>query len=121
MKVGDLVALPRRRNKGMGIILRYKESSERLNLHFKSLSSPSDYWSGSRNDNGMFLGESVEFADAFFLFNNWTNHPPRIKTKFVYIKWFLRTDCFLGSSGHRKSIFYKIRSIALLIYYVLFF
>jgi hypothetical protein len=88
VKVGDLVALPRRRNKGIGIILRYKESSERLNRHFKSLSSPSDYWSGPRNDNGIFLGESVEFADAFFLFNKWTNHPPRIKTKFVYIKWF---------------------------------
>ncbi len=92
MKVGDLVALPRRRTKGLGIVLRYRESSEQLSTQLKSWRRSKNSWKAyvAIYDPAHKLGtdQHTDFADDFFLLNGWSGPMVAIKTKFVYIRWF---------------------------------
>ena len=105
LKVGDLVYMPRRKNKGMGIVLKYVEDVTKEIDTFKD-----DFW--TTHEQMIKEGKSVELSDlrknarihlleasperdlleAYFLYNNrWCR---KNKKSFIYIKWFKRPSYY---------------------------
>ena len=99
LKVGDLVCIPRRKNKGLGIVLKYVEDITKEIDTFKD-----DFW--ATHEQMIKEGKSVELHDlrrnakthisshnpqmglleAYFQYNNrWCR---KNKKSFIYIKWF---------------------------------
>lgn len=105
LKVGDLVYMPRRKNKGMGIVLKYVEDVTKEIDTFKD-----DFW--TTHEQMIKEGKSVELSDwrknarihlleasperdlleAYFQYNNrWCR---KNKKSFIYIKWFKRPSYY---------------------------
>ena len=101
LKVGDLVCIPRRKNKGLGIVLKHVEDITKEIDTFKD-----EFWvshaqmiKDGRESSGLLLdlrksarthlleaSPERDLLEAYFQYNNsWC---PKNKKSFIYIKWF---------------------------------
>ena len=105
LKVGDLVYMPRRKNKGMGIVLKYVEDVTKEIDTFKDdfwttheqmikESKPAELSDLRKNARIHLLEASPErdLLEAYFQYNNrWCR---KNKKSFIYIKWFKRPSYY---------------------------
>jgi hypothetical protein len=100
LKVGDLVYIPRRKNKGLGIVLKYVEDvtkeidvfkDEFWTTHEKMIKEgcrSADLLDLRKNARTHLLAASPQrdLLEAYFQYNNsWCR---KNKKSFIYIKWF---------------------------------
>ena len=99
LKVGDLVYIPRRKNKGLGIVLKYVEDITKeidafkdefwtIHEHMVKEGEPSELRDLRKNARIHLLERSPQrdLLEAYFQYNNrWCS---KDKKSFIYIRWF---------------------------------
>ena len=115
LKVGDLVHLPRRKNKGLGIVLKYVEDITKEIDAFKD-----EFWithaqmikEGCRTADLLDLRKNArihlleasperDLLEAYFQYNNsWC---PKNKKTFIYIKWFKQPSFYENARSSDKE------------------
>ena len=116
LKVGDLVYIPRRKNQGLGIVLKYVEDVTKEIDAFKD-----EFWvtheqmvkqgrgssallSDLRKSARVHLLEASperDLLEAYFQYNNsWC---PKNKKSFIYIKWFKHPSFYENARSREKE------------------
>ena len=114
LKVGDLVCIPRRKNKGLGIVLKHVEDITKEIDAFKD-----EFW--AIHEHMVKEGDPIELSDlrksarthlleasperdlleAYFQYNNrWC---PKNKKSFIYIKWFRRPSYYENARSSEEE------------------
>ena len=89
MKVGDLVCLYRRKQKGIGIILE-KETLCEEKIKIIQIAQKADWKQKEQLKQKVLHGApEKDFIEAAFLYNLWQTNA-KLKKDFVYIRWFQR-------------------------------
>jgi hypothetical protein len=114
LKVGDLVCIPRRKNKGLGIVLKHVKDITKEIDTFKD-----EFWvshaqmikegksgelSDLRKSARIHLLEASperDLLEAYFQYNNsWC---PKNKKSFIYIKWFKHPSYYENARCRAKE------------------
>ena len=114
LKVGDLVCIPRRKNKGLGIVLKHVKDITKEIDTFKD-----EFWvshaqmikegksgelSDLRKNARIHLLEASperDLLEAYFQYNNsWC---PKNKKSFIYIKWFKHPSFYENARSREEE------------------
>jgi hypothetical protein len=113
-KKGDLVCMFRRRKKGCGLVLEYVEDiNKKLNynvvqtLEIMNELGPYDR-ERRRQLRQMAITESDLPALAFDFFTYNDAWAPKLKTKFVYVKWIKRPSEYISTSTQHNAAWYPV-------------
>ncbi len=112
IKVGDLVCMPRRRERGIGIVIKYSDDLAReggVNIT-KILEETKDII--SYTDRAQIFKNvyqrcgDTEFLDQAFYYNaGWASKP---KLKFAYVKWMKKPSDYTMKAALRHEAWYPI-------------